>query len=212
MADDLEYYGAHGIGNWDKKTKRYVPIGGGSRSRLELEIKGLRPYRGFSGVDSLDKVKIDSINSLYAKLDQRLHKFAQSNAYLSAPKTALEIEQITSMAVAESQMEQKARAAEELQVEREASAAVKIEVEQEASAAEEPQVEPEVAAQEELQAEQEASAVEELQVEQEASAALELQVEQEAAAREEPITGIPLQVEEKAPGPSTSGIPDDFEL
>lgn len=139
MADGEQTYSARRIGGWDTETKRYVPMGGGSRSRLELTIKGLRPYRGFSGVDSLDKVKIDSIATLYAKLDQGLQRIAQSNAYLSAlevsREVSLEAERIAAVAAAELELEQKAQAAAKLKLEREAQAAAareKSQVEQEA--------------------------------------------------------------------------------
>lgn len=83
MASERQFYGAHGIGKWNAKTKRYIPIGGGSRSRLPLEIKGLRPYRGFAGVDTAQDPVIDSIDKLYAKMEEGLEKINQSEAYLA---------------------------------------------------------------------------------------------------------------------------------
>lgn len=175
MAAERQFYGMHGIGKWDAGTGRYVPIGGGSRSRLELAIKGLRPYRGFRGVDSLDTVKIDSISLLYAKLEEGLEKIERGNAYLFAPEASPENE-------------------------RQASMAAKPEVEPEAPVAVEPEVQ------------EEAPVAVEPEVQEEARAEVEVQVEQEVAAQEDPLTSMQPQGGEEVAGPSTWGIPEDFEL
>ena len=64
MAEDEEIYSAYGAGKWDINTNRYVPIGGGSRSRLAMDTRGIRPYRGFSGVDTTGDKPPDSMGTL----------------------------------------------------------------------------------------------------------------------------------------------------
>lgn len=68
MAKDQPVFGAHGVGKWDVSTNRYIPFSGGSRSRLPMGTKGIRPYRGFSGVDQRVEKEIDNIGTLYTRL------------------------------------------------------------------------------------------------------------------------------------------------
>ena len=68
MAKDQPIFGAHGVGKWDVSTNRYIPFSGGSRSRLPMGTKGIRPYRGFSGVDQRAEEEIDNIGTLYTRL------------------------------------------------------------------------------------------------------------------------------------------------
>lgn len=84
MADDEEVYSAHGAGKWDINTNRYVPIGGGSRSRLAMGTKGIRPYGGFSGIDEKDANKPESMGGLYARLQGGSRISAQDSAFISA--------------------------------------------------------------------------------------------------------------------------------
>lgn len=84
MADDEEVYSARGAGKWDINTNRYVPIGGGSRSRLAMGTKGIRPYGGFSGIDERDANKPESMGGLYARLQGGSRISAQDSAFISA--------------------------------------------------------------------------------------------------------------------------------
>ena len=65
MAKDEPIFGAHGIGKWDATSTRYIPIGGGSRSRLALSIKNIPPYEGFAGLDRRAANEIDNMASLF---------------------------------------------------------------------------------------------------------------------------------------------------
>jgi hypothetical protein len=56
-----------GAGKWDSGTTRYVPVGGGSRSRLPLaDDSRQRRYAGFVGMDERLTPDIFRIAQLYA--------------------------------------------------------------------------------------------------------------------------------------------------
>lgn len=82
MAKDEPTFGAHGVGKWDVGTNRYIPLSGGSRSRLPMDTKGIRPYRGFSGVDERVENEIDDIGTLYSKLKGGSRITSQDAAFL----------------------------------------------------------------------------------------------------------------------------------
>ena len=58
-----------GVGKWDSGTMRYVPVGGGSRSRLPLiDDPEYRRYWGFVGVDEKLSETLYTIPALYGFL------------------------------------------------------------------------------------------------------------------------------------------------
>jgi hypothetical protein len=61
-----------GSGKTDKATGRYVPVGGGSRTRIPLaDDKRISRYAGNLGVDASLSGKIDSMAALYAQLEAK---------------------------------------------------------------------------------------------------------------------------------------------
>jgi hypothetical protein len=61
-----------GAGKWDLNTTRYVPVYGGSRSRLPIADDPDYPrYRGFVGMDESLTPSIFRISQLYAHLGGR---------------------------------------------------------------------------------------------------------------------------------------------
>ncbi len=61
-----------GAGSWDRTTLRYMPLTGGSRSRLPLlNDPDIRRYHGFVGVDEHLTAEMDSLRSLYSFLGGR---------------------------------------------------------------------------------------------------------------------------------------------
>lgn len=58
-----------GVGKWDLTTTRYVPLGGGSRSRLPVyDDPEQRRYTGFVGFDEFFSADIHMIPTLYQLL------------------------------------------------------------------------------------------------------------------------------------------------
>jgi hypothetical protein len=59
-----------GAGRWDKTTGRYIPMGGGSRSRLPIygDDPTIRRYYGFVGMDEKLTESISTIAGLYAHI------------------------------------------------------------------------------------------------------------------------------------------------
>ena len=58
-----------GQGRWDLNTTRYVPVGGGSRSRLPIaDDPDYRRYPGFVGIDEHLTPDIFQVAQLYALL------------------------------------------------------------------------------------------------------------------------------------------------
>lgn len=59
-----------GVGRWEAKTGRYVPVGGGSRSRLSIadSDEPSRRYPGFVGMDEKLTDSIRTMADLYAHL------------------------------------------------------------------------------------------------------------------------------------------------
>ncbi len=55
-------------GKIDEATTRYIPIGGGSRSRLRTHDKTIPRYQGFVGVEGSQDEEIATIKALYGKL------------------------------------------------------------------------------------------------------------------------------------------------
>ena len=60
---------AEGAGSWDGKTGRYIPMGGGSRSRLPIQDDPkIRRYHGLVGIDEHLSESIGRISALYAHI------------------------------------------------------------------------------------------------------------------------------------------------
>lgn len=58
-----------GVGKWDLTTTRYIPLGGGSRSRLPVYDDPLqRRYTGFVGFDEFLSADIHMVPTLYQLL------------------------------------------------------------------------------------------------------------------------------------------------
>jgi hypothetical protein len=56
-----------GVGKWDLATGRYIPVSGGSRSRLPLiDDKDYPRYAGFIGVDESASAEIFTMPALYS--------------------------------------------------------------------------------------------------------------------------------------------------
>ena len=83
MDDDELENSAHGAGKWDIGTSRYIPIGGGSRSRVEEHAGSIRPYLGFAGLYRKGEEKFDSIKGLYSKIGGGSRITAQDRAYVA---------------------------------------------------------------------------------------------------------------------------------
>ena len=61
-----------GAGKWDINTTRYVPVGGGSRSRLPVvDDPDYRRYHGYVGIDEYLTPDIFRVAQLYAWLGGR---------------------------------------------------------------------------------------------------------------------------------------------
>jgi hypothetical protein len=61
-----------GSGKTDSGTGRYIPIGGGSRSRIPVsDDKRISRYAGNLGIDAGLSGKIDTLAALYAQLDSK---------------------------------------------------------------------------------------------------------------------------------------------
>lgn len=55
-----------GAGRWDLRSTRYIPMNGGSRSRLPLyDDPEIKRYRGFVGIDEFLTPTIFQIATLY---------------------------------------------------------------------------------------------------------------------------------------------------
>ena len=58
-----------GVGKWDLNTTRYIPLGGGSRSRLPVyDDPNQRRYPAFVGFDEFISVNVSMIPALYQLL------------------------------------------------------------------------------------------------------------------------------------------------
>jgi hypothetical protein len=57
-----------GVGKWEVNTTRYVPVQGGSRSRLSIGSNGVRRYYGFVGIDENLTERISTVAALYGHL------------------------------------------------------------------------------------------------------------------------------------------------
>lgn len=63
---------ARGAGSWERTTLRYMPLTGGSRSRLPLlNDPNIPRYHGFVGVDEHLTAEMGSLSSLYNFLGGR---------------------------------------------------------------------------------------------------------------------------------------------
>jgi len=57
---------SRGAGRWNAATGRYVPMFGGSRSRLPIaDSSAIRRYHGYVGVDERLSEDLDSVTALY---------------------------------------------------------------------------------------------------------------------------------------------------
>ena len=75
-----------GIGRWDAKTTRYVPINGGSRSRLPVTNRGYEDiprYYGGVGMNERLTESIRTIDDLYKYLGGGILVTPQTAAYVS---------------------------------------------------------------------------------------------------------------------------------
>ena len=93
MADDEDTTGSGGGGKWDVNTNRYIPMGGGSRSKLPLKIKGIRPYQGFTGIDRPEERKLDTVEDLILEMGGGSRISAQDESYLNSVIKKLEEEE-----------------------------------------------------------------------------------------------------------------------
>ena len=58
-----------GVGKWDLGTTRYIPVSGGSRSRLPVyDDPVYKRYFGFVGIDESLTAEIHTMATLYAHL------------------------------------------------------------------------------------------------------------------------------------------------
>lgn len=68
-----------GAGAWDINTTRYVPVSGGSRSRLPVRDNGGRRYHGFVGIDEVLTEKIGTMAALYGRLGGGLPAYPEGS-------------------------------------------------------------------------------------------------------------------------------------
>jgi hypothetical protein len=65
-------YDKRGAGHWDPDTTRYIPWGGGSRSRIPIiDLISIPRYYGFIGIDERLSEEISSLPKLYHLLQGR---------------------------------------------------------------------------------------------------------------------------------------------
>lgn len=65
-------YDKRGAGHWDRETTRYIPWGGGSRSRIPIiDLHSIPRYYGFVGIDEKLTEEISSLPKLYHYLQGR---------------------------------------------------------------------------------------------------------------------------------------------
>lgn len=83
MDDDEQTYSAYGAGKWDIGTTRYIPIGGGSLSRVKAKSGSIRPYRGFAEIYRQGEEQFDSIKGLYSKIGGGSRITAQDKAFVA---------------------------------------------------------------------------------------------------------------------------------
>ena len=74
-------------GKTDEATARYVPIGGGSRSRLKTHDKTIPRYQGFVGVDGSQEKGIATMETLYGKLGGSTKISSQDKAWVNKTLT-----------------------------------------------------------------------------------------------------------------------------
>ncbi len=68
-----------GAGRWEQKTTRYVPISGGSRSRLSIGSNGIRRYHGFVGIDEALTESIGTMAALFDRLGGGLPAYPEGS-------------------------------------------------------------------------------------------------------------------------------------
>ena len=66
-------------GQWELRTGRYVPEGGGSRSRLSYDSNGIPRYHGFVGIDEALAESIGTMSALYARLGGGLPSYPEGS-------------------------------------------------------------------------------------------------------------------------------------
>ncbi len=65
-------YDKRGAGHWDPDTTRYIPWGGGSRSRIAIiDVQSIPRYYGFIGIDERLSEELSSLPKLYHWLQGR---------------------------------------------------------------------------------------------------------------------------------------------
>ncbi len=69
-------------GKIDEATTRYIPMGGGSRSRLKTHDETIPRYQGFVGVEGSQDEKIATIKALYSKLGGGTRITSQDRAWV----------------------------------------------------------------------------------------------------------------------------------
>lgn len=73
-----------GAGRWELTTTRYIPVSGGSRSRLPIGFPEVRRYYGFVGVDERLSERMSTISALYTHLGGRYQiPEGQEGSYMS---------------------------------------------------------------------------------------------------------------------------------
>ncbi len=68
-----------GSGSWELNTTRYVPMSGGSRSRLPIGTNGIRRYHGFVGIDEALTESIGTMAALYNRLGGGLPDYPEGS-------------------------------------------------------------------------------------------------------------------------------------
>lgn len=79
-----ETEGTEKRGIWDADTARYIPMGGGSISRLPPEENKIRPYSGFLGVNPSVARKNPTVGDLFRKLGGGAKMSRQDEAFVAA--------------------------------------------------------------------------------------------------------------------------------
>lgn len=73
---------ARGAGRWEMGTTRYVPLGGGSRSRLPIGYGDVRRYYGFVGMDEKLTPDLSTIAALYSYLGGSVVLTTETASYI----------------------------------------------------------------------------------------------------------------------------------
>lgn len=72
-----------GAGRWDVGTTRYVPFGGGSKSRLPVGYDDIPRYYGFVGMDEKLTGSLNTMAALYHHLGGAILLTPDTAAYIT---------------------------------------------------------------------------------------------------------------------------------